>query len=153
MSEICKKWLALLGKPFVRLILFILTCLAFGAALYLLFRINQSNVALPLACSFYRFTGLYCPGCGMTRAFFSVIRGNIPDAFSYNLLWPFITLLAALPVYFWFCFLYSGKNPFNPVNRFLQRHSFLGWFVLVLFFSFWVLRNIPVYPFTLLAPG
>lgn len=153
MKDIYKKWLALLGKPFIRLILFIFTCLAFGIAFFVLYRINPSQNTLPLSCSFLRFTGLYCPGCGMTRALYSAIHGNFKDAFSYNILWPFIVLLMMVSVYLWFAFLYSGKNPFNHVNRFLQRYSFFGWFVLILIFAFWILRNIPIYPFTLLAPG
>ncbi len=150
---ISKGWLALMSKQFIRLILFGLTCLTLGVAVFLLYMINPSNSPLPLSCSFYRFTGLYCPGCGMTRALYYAIHGRFIFAFSYNLLWPFIIFFVALVIYLWLRYLYTGKNPLNPVNSFLQRHSFSGWFVLILILSFWLLRNIPIYPLTLLAPG
>lgn len=149
----CKKWLILLSKPFIRLILFVLTCLVLGIAVSLLYRINPTVNALPLSCSFYHFTKLYCPGCGMTRALYSALHGNFQAAFSYNLIWPFITLFVIGAIYLWLRFLYSGINPFNPVNSFLQRHSFSGWFILIVLLTFWIMRNIPLYPFTLLSPG
>ncbi|NLY18362.1 MAG: DUF2752 domain-containing protein [Clostridiaceae bacterium] len=153
MKAIYKKWLVFFGKPFIRLILFVFTCLAIGMAIYILYRVNPARNAFPLVCSFRHYTGFYCPGCGMTRALYSVIHGNFKEAFSYNLLWPLILLFLIVSVYFWLSFLYSGKNPFNTINRFFQRYSFSGWFVLILFLAFWILRNIPIYPFTLLAPG
>lgn len=148
-----KKWLTFFSKPFIRLILFVLTCFSLGTTALLLYRINPSEITLPLSCSFYYFTGLYCPGCGMTRALYSVIHFNFKAAFSFNLLWPFIALFVLVAIYLWFSFLYSGKNPFNHINNFLKRYSFSGWFILIILVAFWILRNIPLYPFTLLSPG
>lgn len=35
-------------------------------------------------CYFREWTGLYCPGCGMTRASNALLHGNLPAAFGFN---------------------------------------------------------------------
>lgn len=52
----------------------------------------ESNRVFP-TCGFYALTGLYCPGCGMTRSMYNITRGNIGRAFQYNAL-----LVVGLPV-------------------------------------------------------
>ncbi len=39
-----------------------------------------------IPCFFYKLTGLYCPGCGITRALFSLMKLDIYQAFRYNML-------------------------------------------------------------------
>lgn len=53
---------------------------------------------LLLPCLFRTFTGLDCPGCGMTRAFYCLLHFNFAGAFRYN---PFSFLLAPLLALFW----------------------------------------------------
>ena len=51
------------------------------------------------ACRMRAFTGMPCPGCGMTRAYLSLLHGNIKEAFFYHplfLLPVFILILLAL---------------------------------------------------------
>lgn len=40
---------------------------------------------LPVACLFWQATGIYCPACGMTRAFHSVMSFNL-SKLQYNIL-------------------------------------------------------------------
>jgi hypothetical protein len=40
------------------------------------------------ACPFYAMTGLWCPGCGLTRAAHALLRGDIAAAFGFNLFFP-----------------------------------------------------------------
>lgn len=40
------------------------------------------------ACPLYAATGLWCPGCGTTRAAHSLVRGDIAAAFGFNLFFP-----------------------------------------------------------------
>jgi hypothetical protein len=42
------------------------------------------NWALPELCFARRFTGLSCPGCGMTRCFISLMHGDLAGAWQYN---------------------------------------------------------------------
>lgn len=51
-------------------------CLAY----YLL--LTFFNVGIP--CLFHKFTGLLCPGCGITRMILSILRLDFKSAFQYN---------------------------------------------------------------------
>jgi len=42
------------------------------------------NVPLPELCMSRRVFGLSCPGCGLTRCFISLARGDVASAWSYN---------------------------------------------------------------------
>ena len=97
-------------------------------------------------CMFYSATGWFCPGCGITRCLHALVHGDLAHAFSMNPL-----LLALLP----FAPLLAGWHlGWRP--HWLQRLTGvaarpLPWLALVL--VYWVARNLPWYPFTLLAPG
>lgn len=41
---------------------------------------------IPVTCLFWQVTGIYCPSCGMTRAFHSMMSLNFIEAFNYNIL-------------------------------------------------------------------
>lgn len=47
-------------------------------------------------CGFKNFTGLPCPGCGLTHSFCALGNGQITDAFSFNLLGPPLFLVFVL---------------------------------------------------------
>ena len=87
-----KRWLVLLGKPSFRIVFFILTCLVLMVAVYIVYWVDPSQKPLTPACSFYHFTGLYCPGCGMTRLH-NALHGRFGMAFSYNLCGRIVFLL------------------------------------------------------------
>ena len=44
-------------------------------------------------CGFKNFTGLPCPGCGLTHSFCALAKGDLSDAFSFNLLGPALFLV------------------------------------------------------------
>ena len=44
-------------------------------------------------CLFHRMTGFYCPGCGGTRSFFALCRGDIWTSFQYYPLVPCTAVL------------------------------------------------------------
>lgn len=47
-------------------------------------------------CAFKNFTGLPCPGCGLTHSFCSLARGEVIDAFAFNALGPPLFLVLVL---------------------------------------------------------
>ncbi len=53
-------------------------------------------------CPFRFITGIPCPGCGMTRAFRELVKGNIRRAFYYHPLWPMALGAAILLVLYFF---------------------------------------------------
>lgn len=99
-------------------------------------------------CLFHRFTGLDCPGCGMTRAAGALVHGRWAEAFRYNpVLMVLLPVLAMGGIWEMIGWLRGRPMPF----RFrMGKHLSYGLLGLVL--AFWVLRNIPQWPFTLLAP-
>jgi hypothetical protein len=63
------------------LLLFSLACVAYAAGL---FDAGRAIEALPPLCLFHRLTGLDCPGCGMTRAFVCLLRGDLHCAWQMH---------------------------------------------------------------------
>lgn len=59
-------------------------------------------------CPFALFTGMACPGCGMTRAASSLIRGDLTAALGYHPLVPWIALLS-IGGWAWFLLRRSGR--------------------------------------------
>ena len=87
-------------------------------------------------CMFHQLTGLYCPGCGATRALSALLHGDIKASLHNNLLlFPLLGLIAVLIV--------------KPEIS-LKRSVAITIVAVVLLFA--ILRNIPVAPFTYLAP-
>ncbi len=127
------------------------TALAIGAALAplacfaLLRLLGPSGGGVIAPCPLYRFTGLYCPGCGSYRALHALSRLRLWDAFCYN---PLVTLLVPAAYYA----LLRALLAFVKGVRFSLPERLL-WGVLLALFAFGLLRNLPFFPFTLLAPG
>ena len=99
-------------------------------------------------CMFYTFTGFHCPGCGSQRAFIALLHGDILTAMHNNLL-----LLFFLPFLFYILFIFL-HNLFiaNKWQTKVFKTVLSAKQVLIIVLLFLILRNIPVYPFTLLAP-
>lgn len=98
-------------------------------------------------CPLYAMTGLLCPGCGMTRGFHAFFSGDFLGAMRYN---------ALLPVFF-LLFAYFGVSMFLVLTRgrglsfkIFRPASILALLIVLIVFA--VVRNLPYYPFTLLAP-
>jgi hypothetical protein len=87
-------------------------------------------------CPFHYATGFYCAGCGSLRGIHQLLHGNLAAALRLNPLMvvsiPFLAILLAKPAW--------GRRPG------------VAWTSLVVIVAFWILRNIPVSPFTYLAP-
>jgi hypothetical protein len=99
-------------------------------------------------CLFHRMTGFDCPGCGMTRASHAALHGRFGEAFRFNpvgiVLLPAAILGLGLELAGWM----RGKAlPFR-----FRLGGRWAWGVFGLLTAFWVFRNIPAWPFTLLAP-
>ncbi len=65
--------------------------------LSLYFFTNPSDVNFFPECLFHKFTGYHCPGCGSQRAIHDLLRGNILQALSHNIL--IITLVVGTLMY------------------------------------------------------
>ncbi len=97
---------------------------------------------LYLFCPIKKITGLYCPGCGMTRMLLSILRGNFYQAFRYNPL--IFILLPFLIIYYLYNLCCSVKQKKSKLTR-LEPGI---WYVLItIFLIYGVLRNIPFFDF------
>ena len=127
-----------------RYIKFSIFIIAAGAILLLYFFVEPKNGILP-KCFFHELTGLYCPGCGVQRSFHALLNGHILTAIDYNLLF---ILFLPLIIYFILAFALGKKHPYSS---FIYKSPF-SFTVVIVVVSFWVLRNIPIMPFSWLAP-
>jgi len=113
-----------------------------GAAV--LFFFDPSKNGFYPICQFYLVTGLYCPGCGATRASYQLLHGNFIAALHDNAL--FVISLMALAVRgVWFL----KRRIYRQSVRFFIPPGAL-WTLLVVALIFVVLRNLPAFSF--LAP-
>jgi len=106
-----------------------------GAVILFWFNPEVSRFFPP--CPLHTFTGLFCAGCGSTRALHQLLHGNVAAAFRFNPL-----LVLSLPVLGWFYF--------RPGVVYRAAVAWASFAILVLY---GVCRNIPVWPLTLLVPG
>ena len=91
-------------------------------------------------------TGLYCSGCGMTRAVLSLLKLDFYQAFRYN---AFSVIL--IPILFFYFYGEVYAHCFNEKNFIAQKIPMMFWVVIiVLMLIYGVLRNIPYFAF--LAP-
>ncbi|GAB6195493.1 DUF2752 domain-containing protein [Lysobacter xanthus] len=97
-------------------------------------------------CLFRLATGLYCPGCGMTRMLHALVHGDVARAASMNVL-----ALAGLPVLGTLALNeWSGRTLLQGRWR---AAVYNGKFWIAAALVFMLLRNLPWPPFTALAPG
>jgi hypothetical protein len=99
-------------------------------------------------CPLHALTGWYCPGCGSLRAFHQLLRGNLQNALALN---PFAVVVSPFLVYgtvSYAVFVLRGKY----LPRLFVPASWIRALCAAIV-AFGVFRNIPVYPFSLLAPG
>ncbi len=121
--------------------------LLLGVIALFYFTINPSEVNFLPRCPLYSNTGVYCPGCGSQRALHDLLHFNIKEVISHNLLF----LLGLFIIVYHFSI--ESINFFSEANiKNLLYHPKTPIILLIIIILFWILRNIPYYPFTLLAP-
>jgi len=117
------------------------------AGVALLWRVdpNQPGSGLP-PCPIHAYTGLFCPGCGATRAMHALVHGDVLQAMAMN---PVFTL--ALPLLSLLLLDKLTRLPPRLSALALRVSDARPWAVLLLGYT--LLRNLPWAPFNLLAPG
>ncbi|UMB61535.1 DUF2752 domain-containing protein [Lutibacter sp. A80] len=114
---------------------------------FLYFFINPNDVDFLPKCPLYKTTGIYCPGCGSQRATHQLLNFNIVEVFKQNALFVLGLLIIGYHL------VISGINYFfKKENNNYIYHPKTPIFLLIIIIIFWILRNIPYYPFNLLAP-
>lgn len=111
------------------------------------FAINPNQVDFMLKCPLYNTTGVFCPGCGSQRAFHNLLHGNFSAALQNNLM--LILGLIGLAYHYG---IQISNHYFKTHFKSIFKNKKIVFFVISLLIIFWIVRNLPVYPFTLLAP-
>ena len=83
-------------------------------------------------CPLDRIFGIPCPLCGITRAFVSLIKADIPSAFFYHPLWPVIAVYAILYLLY-----LSGR--ITPSKKMID---ITGWILSFLLIACYIIRHI-----------
>jgi hypothetical protein len=99
-------------------------------------------------CPLYSLTGFACPGCGLTRGFHALFHGDVTHALGFNLLSP---VWAVIFAYLWISLVVTAVRG-KGLPMWMADPRFLWTFMFILI-VFGILRNLPVYPFSLLFPG
>ena len=97
------------------------------------------HIGIP--CVFHELTGLYCPGCGITRAIFALFEFNLKKAVQYNIL---IFIIGPFLLY------YSIKKIYNWVLDKKEKNilpNLLVYIMLIITILFSILRNIEWFSF------
>lgn len=123
----------------------ILLVLACTLGMLVVARLSTGLPGLVPACLFHRFTGLHCPGCGGTRCMLRLSHGDLPGAVAMN---PLVILYLA------------GLIGWLGLGSYLEFRGravpalpgWTGWLLGGGVLLFGILRNLPWWPFTLLAP-
>ena len=122
-----------------------ITIIAIAIVIYYFFTNSSSFI---LSCPLYATTGIYCPGCGSQRALHDLLHLNIKGVFKQNLLF-----IAGLLLVVYQMIIVCVNSFYNKNLTSLLYHKKAPIVILIVAILFWVLRNIPTYPFTWLAPN
>jgi hypothetical protein len=117
-----------------------------GAAVFVYFT-NPSRTGYMPVCPLFKMTGFACPGCGMTRGTHALLHGDVLGALDYNLLLPGLI--------FFFGYLFISLILVAWRGRGLDFRIFspaVLWTSMVLALVFTIVRNLPLYPFSVLFP-
>lgn len=126
-----KKRLYKLIKPII-----IIAIIGFSYYLFVML----TDIKIP--CVFSRVTGLYCPGCGVSRMCISIIQLDFKAAFGYNQL---VFCLLPFFVYEGVC---SAVKYIKTGSRYLGKEYRIVWtIILCLLIIFGILRNIDMFSY------
>ena len=115
---------------------------------FVLYRFPPLAVGWYPRCPLLVLTGLYCPGCGALRAGHALLHGHLGEALGYNPL-----MVLALPILLYV--LAGHATDALAGRRLLPRPALPGrasWAIVALIVAYGAVRNIPLFPFSVLAP-
>jgi Protein of unknown function (DUF2752) len=99
-------------------------------------------------CVFHQMTGLWCPGCGLTRGTYQLLHGHLGSALSVNVFTPLALVAIVVAWVVWLRTSWGGP----PIRLPLGAIRALAVILPVVILAYGVLRNIPVTPLKALAP-
>jgi len=138
------------GSVFARMAVLIGTPVIAAIGFIYIFTFNpvsQKNLFIP--CPVNLLTGMYCPGCGNTRALHALVHLDFLGMMDYNLMFPFLFFILTWLLVGEYLNLLLGRRVLWLPKRVSPILIILAAIALT---AFTILRNVPIYPFTILAP-
>ncbi len=126
---------------------FVALAIAATPCMVLLLVRNPQDSGMFPPCPFLALTGYNCPGCGTLRALHQLLNGQLLAALDYNPLTVFF-----LPFVAYAFIAGMGESVFRLKLPSVFISARWIWGLLVVVIAFGVLRNLPVFPFSILAP-
>lgn len=93
-----------------------------------------------IPCIFHKITGLYCPGCGISRMIASIFKLNFYQAFRFN---PFLFVLLLLTIIYQIIKLITYKLSTKKIK--LNNIVYIAILIVTIFFG--ILRNLPQFSY------
>jgi len=128
-----------------------LTACACGGATAFLYAVDPNRHAVYPQCLLYNTTGIYCAGCGATRAIHALLHGRVIEALHDNALF-----IAALPLLLYVIGSYAlaawRANAWPAISVDARKLTLTGITIFLLMIAFMALRNLPGWPFDWLKP-
>jgi hypothetical protein len=96
-------------------------------------------------CPFFKFTGIPCPSCGITRSLISLSEGDIPSSLQYHGFGLVLSAIATVTIPYVLTELILNKKISNPLLKFfVNRPS--QWILGIMFLSYYFYRLGMGYP-------
>lgn len=122
---------------------------ALAGLTFVLARVDPAAPDSPFpACQFRAATGLWCPGCGLTRGAHQLLRGDLVGAIDSNMFVPAVSI-AVMVGWWWWLRTAWGRPVSSRTRRSAER---VGLATVVAAATYGVLRNLPGEAFAVLAP-
>lgn len=113
----------------------------FGALIFIIgayvYYFLNTKYSFAINCPFHELTGLYCPGCGISRMIFSIMKLDFYQAFRFN---PLIFIMLGLYLLIKFINIFFKKKKIIIGNK----QSVI---LLIIVIMYGILRNIPIFDF------
>lgn len=106
--------------------------------IFITYYLVNKYTGIYIPCIFNKITGLKCPGCGITRLLFNLVKFNFEKAFFYNPL-VFIYLPFIVAYYFYICYIYVKDKKDNVL---VKIPNFVWNILIIITISYGIIRNI-----------
>ena len=93
-----------------------------------------------IPCLIHKITGLYCPGCGISRMLISIFHFDFYQAYRYN---PWLFILLILFILYQILKLITSKLSTKELK--LNNYFYIG--ILIFTLAFRILRNLPYFSY------
>lgn len=107
----------------------------------ILFLIDRIKSGQGFPCLFHLLTGLYCPGCGGTRAVRLLLKGKLIKSFCYHPFVPYLALVLSLEaVFFLRTVVQKSKRPY--LRGMEERYPHWVAIGVAIVLANWIVKNI-----------